>query len=203
MNLNKSIYTIAFLTLLAPNLHAFTPNSFSAGIGYYSENIPNKTAQREDGSTKYFGEVTYPLNVKYDYPITQSWLIAPQLSYVVIPRKSAGDTAKVTNTQFVLQVGQNWGATGFDWYFGPGIFKQEIKGNGGTVVMNNGTGTATFAVPGRKSTAQKIIFNIGTSFTYGSSRLGLDLFILNIASNSKRSQNFMVSYSYIFGGNTP
>lgn len=183
---------------------AFKNQAILFGAGYYSQNFLNKTSQKDDGSSGVLGEANYLLNLKYDYKITQDWYLAPQLNYSLMPRSTPGNTSKVTITHLVFQIGKNFegghlGST-WDWYVGPGYLQYDIKGAGGTTVMNNGTSTATFAIPGSSSSTKKISTNLGASYTLERSRFGFDLIIENLLSSTKRTQDFMFSYNYQFGG---
>ncbi|PIS10767.1 MAG: hypothetical protein COT73_07580 [Bdellovibrio sp. CG10_big_fil_rev_8_21_14_0_10_47_8] len=195
---------IIFLLILPSGAQAFKDGSFSAGMGYYSQNVMNKTSQAEDGSSKFLGEANYPLNLKYDFLISSNWFLAPQLSYTLFfQRKTPGDTAKVNLMHLAFLFGKNFGSDlvpSFDWYIGPGLIQYEIQGAGGTTVMNNGTSTSTFAVPGRKSTIKKITTVLGTSWSSQHVRVGLDLIFENAFSSTKRTQSLMLSCSYVFGG---
>lgn len=178
---------------------SFKPSSFGIGVGYFSQNILSKTAQNQTGATGVLGEANYPINLKYDFPLFSDWFWAPQLSYTISPRSTMGSSAKVTLTHLSFLFGKNFGSD-FDWYFGPGIFQQDIKGTGGTTVLNNGTGFATFAMPGSSSTSKKMTVNLGSSLMLGDSRLGLEFIIESAFSTSERTQSMMFSYSYLFGG---
>lgn len=193
----------SLVIMLASSSYAFKNKSISVGIGYLSENFMNKTATKSDGSAGFLGETNYNLNLKYDYSLSSDWFLAPQLSYTPMPRSSPGNTAKVSLLHLVFQIGQNYsssGSSGWDWYFGPGILQRQIKGTGGTVQMNNGTGTATFAIPGRSSTVQKVTSNFGSSYNFENSRIGIDLVFESFFSNTKRTQSLMLSYAYQFSG---
>jgi len=184
---------------------AFRDGSIALGLGLFSENVYNETAQKADGSSGFLGESSYPLLLKADWAFSSTWFISPQLTYNLVPRETAGKTADVTLLHLSLQFGQNFGSDAdstFDWHFGFGFLNREIDGKGGTKQLNNGTGTATFALPGRKSTIRTITTNLGTSFAWHQSRFGLDLIFESFLAkgSEQRTQNLMFSYAYQFGG---
>ncbi len=149
------------------------------------------------------GETFYPINFQYDYEFLNDWYLGPRLDYTLMPRKSAGDTAKVTFYHLVFPFGRNISGSSnqvWDWYAGPGLLQYSIQGSGGTTQMNNGTGTATFAVPGDTTTVRKVTMNLGTSLSMQKSRVGFDISFENFFSSSKRTQSLMLSYAYQFGG---
>lgn len=182
---------------------AFVEGTYGVGVGYYSQNIMNRVSKSETGATSFLGETLYPLNLKYDYGLGMSgWFLSPQLSYSLMSRSAPEDTAKISLMHLAFLFGKNIGdsGSGWDWYFGPGIIQYDIKGAGGIVNMNNGTGTANFARPGGSSSVRKLSTNLGTSWAYGRNRLGLDLVIENLMSTTgKRSQSLMIGYSYLLG----
>lgn len=205
--MSKKIVSLTYLfslgLLLPSPSYAFKHKTASLGFGYYSQNVLNKTAAKDDGSTGLLGEPSYPLNLKFDYSLTSDLFLAPVLSYTVMPRATPGDSAKVTIAHLVFQFGKNFGGGGsstFDWYVGPGLISYEIKGAGGTTVLSNGTTTATFAVPGKNISVRKVTANFGGSINFNQSRIGLDLIVENIMSSKKRTQSMMLSYAYQFGG---
>jgi hypothetical protein len=202
VNFSLRIIAAAVITFTALPVFSFSANTWSLGLGYYSQNFMNKLSKDKSGSTSFLGETNYMANVKYDWPMTMDWFLAPQLGFTPIARKTPGDTAEVTLINIAFLFGQNLSSMNmtWDWYFGPGILQQQIKGKGGTTELNNGDSTAIFAVPGRSVTTRKVTTNLGTSWQFGTSRIALDLVFENFLSNNKRTQSLMIGYSYLFGG---
>lgn len=196
--LKMSLLLVAISLSFSSFSQAFENNANYVGIGYYSQNSFNATSQKETGETGFLGEASYPVNFKKDFSMTGAWFVAPQFSYTLLPRSSAGNTAKVTIAHLEAQFGKNFDSN-FDWFVGPGLLYTSIKGAGGTKVMNNGTSTATFAVPGNDSTIQKITMNFGTSYTIQHNRIGFEIIVENLFSSKKRAENLMLSYAYLFG----
>lgn len=199
----KKTWALLVLSLASTSAWAFDSTGFYGGFGYFSQNAINATSQKEDGSSSLIGEPSYPILLKFDRGISSDWFISPQLIYSILPRKSAGDTAKVTTIHLAFPFGKNFASssgTRFDWFFGPGLLRYQIDGAGGTTVMSNGTGTATFAVPGRSSTVQKVTGIAGVSMSFDRSRLSAEIIFENLFSNKKRAEDLMVSYAYRFGG---
>lgn len=194
---------LLFLLARMPSADAFSHKAVSLGVGYHSQNVVNVVARNEKGESEFLGETYFPLLLKFDFNFAGKWFLAPQLSYTPLARTSAGDTAKTKITHLTFQLGRNviesknakW-----DLYLGPGLILYQIQGAGGTLVMNNGTSTSTFAIPGGDSSVTKLTTNVGTSLAYHGSRLGLDLIVENAFSSKKRTQSLMLSYAYQFGG---
>ena len=194
----KHFLALAITLFVCSQSNAYSSGSWWSGLGYYSENALNETASDATGKKGFLGTANYPLIVKYDYAMTSTWFVAPQLNYTLFPRKTKGDGATVTINHIVFNFGQN--ANGFDWSFGPGILRETIKGKGGTTVLNNGNSTSTFANPGRSVTTQNITLDFGAGIENGKFRYGLDLYFVAPFSSKERTQNLMFSVIYNFSG---
>lgn len=195
-----TIVTLLFVLFSAISAHAFSDKAFSVGIGYYSDNVLSKITQKETGAASLTGTPEYPLILKYDRSINQNYLMAAKLSWSLLGRKGVGDTVKSETLHLYFPIGKNISKTSWDWSIGPGILRQTLKGAGGITQMSNGTGTATFAVPGRSVTTQVITVNFGTSYTAGRSNFGIELVTEGSMSSTKRTFNLMLSYAYNFSG---
>ena len=59
-----------FSCLIMPGIAwSFQNEALSVGVGYYSQNVLNKTAVNAAGKTSFLGETSLPLNLKYDFSI--------------------------------------------------------------------------------------------------------------------------------------
>jgi hypothetical protein len=174
---------------------AFSQNSLHFGLAFFSENSIKKITQTKTGVGSTLGTTTYPVLLKYDFKLGNTFFFAPTLTYTPMQRSDAANSAKVTAWQLILPLGTNLASSKFDWYIGPGTLNRTIKGSGGTTVLNNGAGTATFSLPGRSVTSQVYTVNAGTSVSFGNSRLGLDAFVEG-AMSDKRTYDLMLSYAY-------
>lgn len=190
-----------FLFFLQPlYVFAFQSESWTLGLAYYSQNIFYKTSQSDTAKKGLLGESSIPLQIKYDQMLNKDWYLSPQLSYTILPRTTKDAAAEVTTLLLVLQVGQNWGSSAdWDWHVGPGYLSYRTKGKGGTVELNNGGGTSTFALPSGSSEVNKIIFSGGVSYNSGVHRFGADLLVESLFSSQKRTENILISYGYRFG----
>ena len=183
----------------SPKASAFDDGAIRFGLGFYSQNVAGKITNTADGAPASMGATTYPFFVKYDLAFTSEWFFSPSLSYTPLGRASAGDSAQTTMLQVLLPVGTDfmrgpdWS---WDWQSGVGIANYSTKGKGGTEVLSNGTGTATFARPGRSTTVQTVVFELGTALNYGWARYGVDLLFEGLLSSGKRSQSLMFSWSF-------
>jgi hypothetical protein len=182
---------------------AFKKDAVTLGLGYYSQNALGKTTSSTDSSPGILGAASFPLYLKYDWWVMTDWYVSPQFTYTPIARSSAGGSAKTTMMMLSLPVGANFGFTAdthWDWSVGPALVQYTVKGAGGTTVLDNGTTTATFAVPGETKTMRNITLNAGSSFNFlYAHRVAVDMILEGLFSN-KRSESIMISYGYQFGG---
>lgn len=178
---------------------AFNDHSFYLGIGYFLENNVGKITQNSSGKTGFLGTPSYPLLLKYDWKFWSDYFVSPSLHYTLLDRKSAGESAKVTNWHLMIPVGSQFSGTNWDWYLGLGILNRSIEGGGGQVELSNGSGVATFSMPGGKVSSKNYTVNFGSSYNLEHSRFAFDL-ITEGTFTKKRTYNFLISYSYRFSG---
>lgn len=199
--LMKFAVFLACLAVCAPAL-AFKNHAFYGGVGYFSQNSLNRVANKPTGDAGFLGTSSYALNLKYDWAMTSDWYLSGRFSYTLLPRESAGSSAKTTMMHLYFPIGLNFGGssdTHWEWAAGPGLIRYSMQGAGGTQTLSNGTGTATFGLPAKTKTFQNVTLNTGIAFNLGNSRYGLDA-IIEGALSSKRSINLMFCYDYRFGG---
>lgn len=195
----KQIFLLGSLFFSLSTASAFKDRGLYLGVGFYSQNAFNRTVNSATGSTGFFGTTSYPIYLKQDWSFASNWFFSPQLSYTIIPRDSTDGAAKNTLTHINVAFGQNF-SDDWEWSIAPGILRHDIKGNGGSKQLNNGNGYSTFALPGRSVAIHSITVTGGVGYELTKGRLGFDIIFENFLSSDKRSQNFFLSYAYLFGG---
>ncbi|MGZ3691821.1 MAG: hypothetical protein ACXVAX_09970 [Pseudobdellovibrio sp.] len=196
----KNFVILIFVFVASSECFAFTHEAYGIGLAGFSENVFGETTGSASGASQLLGEFDFPFVFSWDHSIGKDWYFSPQLGYGMISRETSGSSGKASISFITARFGKNMsGKKSFDsdWYFGIGILDHHFDGEGGTVVMNNGTGTATFAMPGASSDAKVWTTSLGTSYTFGTSRLGFDIVFENILKSDKRAQNLMLSYVYL------
>jgi hypothetical protein len=76
---------------------------------------------------------------------------------------------------------------GLDVHLGPGVQFYQINGNGGTVSLNNGSGSSTFAIPSGSSTSRILYLDTGLGVSFGQIRLDSLVLISNLFSSNRRA----------------
>lgn len=188
-----------YLVIYSSACFAFSDKAMYLGAGFFSESILGKQTTSVTGASTTSGTATYPLFFKYDMQVgSAGYFVAPTVYYTVFSRSDPANSAKVTIWHLLLPYGGNFYGN-WDWSAGLGILNRTIQGAGGIVQLNNGTGTSSFALPGGTVSSRVFTVNAGASYYFNASRFALDL-VAEGAASSKRTFDFMLSYSYAFRG---
>lgn len=85
-------------------------------------------------------------------------------------------------------------------HFGPGLFMTRISSDGGTVELDNGTGTDSFFLPEESSTSLNVIWSLGGRWEFRPDfSLGADLIVFNLTESISRTYSASLSVHYSFG----
>lgn len=193
--------------LYASRSIAASDGALYAGVGYFSENNFGKETTSSTAAKSTIGTGSLPFVFRYDWKGFYGYIVSPTFSYTLLTRSSAGSSAKVTTWHLSFPIGDNFKGTDWDWSVGPGVINRSIAGKGGTVVLSNGTGSSTFALPGRTVYSQDYTLTAEAGYNFSSMRLGFSLIAEGFYS-SKQDLNLMVSWIYNFsdsggGGSMP
>jgi hypothetical protein len=175
--------------------NAATPGwAFEGGL--FQHNMM-KLTDTPAGTEDKFGDAYYPLGVKYTIDMG-GYFFAPAFHFTNItslvkpnetPEEGAQKEIWLLHFPAVMNV-TAW----LDLKFGLGIFRYEIKGKGGTIELNNGTGTATAYKPDRTVTSNTMYLVLGSGFPMTGWDLNLDLIIPGAMDEDRRTYNL-----YLYG----
>ena len=200
------IVSATWAALLLLSFHASSARAmsrYSVGAGVYNQSSFGKTTNASDGSPGTLGAMSFPIGLMYSGMVSDTFGIAPSVWYTTLARSSGGGTAKTTmmHLSIPLTYALTSGSVGeFDVLFGPGLLMYSIQGAGGTKVLNNGTSTSTFGIPGNTASVRTLSADLGIDWLFGQCRLGLDFAIEGAASTDKRTINVALNFLYSFGG---
>ena len=181
------------LALLNPRLgHADTfsmTKSLYLHLGLLEDNF-NRVATSDNGTS---GLLSAPLPT-----LGVSLRIAgfmPGVVYTPLGRSGAGDTSKAK--LLVFELPYLWSLVdSLELKTGVALMYKTISGSGGTVDLNNGTGTATFAKPGRSATSSAGAIHLGLAYTLTEDgRVDLDAWISG-AFSSRRAVTLFLSAAW-------
>ncbi len=117
-----------------------------------------RTASVSTGDLGPVGATYFQLQVAYATP----WLgmtLVPSLSFTPIARSDTDQS--VSQRLYSLMVALEGRASFGDYRFGTGLRLFQQTGNGGSVVLNNGNSTSTFARPAFDSWARNVFLDLG------------------------------------------
>lgn len=141
-----------------------------------------------------------PLHMVGFLKIGERFALSPHALYTLIPSQIADGAGSTSVLYVAMPLAYQFGKT-WDVQLGVGYFSYRISGLGGTKNGNNGTGTSTFGLPGGAVTSKSYAVEIGIGQTFGLLNGQLDMIILDIGSNDKRSFTFLLSFNYaLLGG---
>ena len=182
------------LLILANSAHAFDVNRIGVGYGILNSNL-FELSQDATGKAGTFGEFSYNfLEVNSLWTIGLNQWVA-RVAYTVIPRETADEATDISHLLLSGQYGHRFYN---DWMFriGLGILQTTSRGNGGAIILNNGTGTSTFYRPSNTQTVNQL--NIETGISYDFTRnfaMNVD-FLINGIMREKRNFSLYINFTY-------
>ncbi len=204
----RAVFTLKSMRkILALIIAGFASHSvhaeFSSGLGIFALNL-NRTTTSNTAEKTLIGPMFYPVIVRYQTSAFWGDLRwAPYTSFthlttLAIKNETPDGTAKrnfaIVSSPLVYPMGPQWFLSA-----GPGLMYYELKGEGGTKVVNNGTGTTVFGVPSKTRSSKVFIFEIGSGWQINEYRIGVDLYFSGLSSD-RLSTSFQASLSRSFGG---
>lgn len=154
------------------------------GTGALFQNMISTTSAA-DASKSMTGTVYAPhLGLQGDFHGPSGFGLAPTVFYTPLTKTGANGVKK---SLLVAALPARWAFGGLAVLrAGPGLMIYSVSGDGGSVDLNNGTGTATFYLPATKSSAKVITVNLGVGIEFGRlARLDVDLIVPGILSSSR------------------
>jgi hypothetical protein len=179
---------------------AGAPTSGPDNVGYIGLGILNHDAgvaasDASSGQKPFFGEVYPELSFTGLFKVGDEWALSPVFHYGFIGKKSPDGHEKSSVSAFALRGCKNLFFNGFRVIAGPGLMLYQIKGSGGDVDLNNGSGTATFGTPSESHTSQLIYLELGAAYQISKYRLEMSLLTSNLFSSTKRAVSTVFSAS--------
>ncbi len=187
------------LALVSTRALAIENDKWYVGASYYSQNSLSKTTKSADGSKSFLGQTYYPIGVGYAVTTGAESAFVPTFEYTLLPRTSKDGGTKATLMMLTLPYTEKF-AESWDWSVGITTIYYNLKGKGGTKQLNNGTGTATFALPGRSVSTINFATHLAVGYNYEDFRFQFGTNILAILSKERRSFDLFLMLQYKLGG---
>lgn len=113
---------------------------------------------QQNTSTSIIGELSFPLQYKsYARLFDNEFLSSITLSGLLPSKKTTDGGSQIIDFIFAFPLVIP-SASELEYYVGPALHWQQIKGSGGTITVNNGAGYATADLPNSSSSSK--IFSI-------------------------------------------
>ena len=185
--------------LISSRAFAIENGKWYAGVSYYTQNSLSKTTKSADGSKSFLGQTYYPLGVSYAVAAGSDSAFVPTFEYTLLPRTSKDGGTKATLMMLTLPYTEKF-LESWDWSVGLTTIYYNLKGKGGTKQLNNGTGTATFALPGRSVSTINFATHLAVGYNYEDFRFQLGTNILALLSKERRAIDLFLTLQYKLGG---
>jgi len=180
-----------FILLLFSNI-----SLASYTLGGYSEFTFNTQGDTQGGRNiiSYVPQLGLSTIIPYDLPLFGQSFLFPEIGFIY----HTNTTSAYSKTQFylLLDFGQKLTETSV-WRLGFGTFLSQISGDGSTIVLNNGGGSASFYAPKETKTSINTTFDLGFEYSFDSKNaLKLMGYVFSPFSTLKRSFSYTLAWVY-------
>lgn len=156
--------------------------TFYFGVGAFSHYF-QKVAVNEDGSRGLLGDISPLVNANIEFGIWDAFRFRPGLAWTFIPKRP-DNSAK--SSHFIFSIPAIFEFSGLELKAGLGLLLNRISGEGGNVVLNNGSSMATFSRPSGSSTASNFFASLGVGVHLADSvRFDFDLILPGLLSTRR------------------
>lgn len=188
----KSIAIAILFFLLASECLSST---YRFGASAFLSQI-SQTTTESNGKTSFIGKGSYfPLFFETK-SVHESFTLVPRISYTLIPRNTGDGATKAYLFIASLPFENVWTET-LTYTYGLSYLSTEQVGNGGSVTLNNGTGTTVFYRPNKSSTSRNLALTFGLQKNFPSWRLDIDTLLVAPMSTAA-SFHFNIGLSYLW-----
>ena len=190
-----SLIAFAFLAALSSRAEAMFDGRWELVGGAMTVPL-NQLTTSPDASKTLFGEMYLPLGARYEIQTLDGWIMRPGLLTTLLPlfpRRSPDQALTKDYIIFDFPLYFERSPT-FAWKAGAGLYWYQMKGSGGKMTLDNGTGTAEFDLPSRTQTAKLFALDAGAAWTINENHLEIDLISFGFFSNQKRT--FLLSVTF-------
>ena len=187
---------LIFIFCLQTAAHAGV-NHLDVGASVLGHGL-NSVVNDPSGTTGTYGTLFYDFKAQAHFNFAPDWDFSPALLYMpdfLLPYNAPNDLSK--STYMILELPATWTPMpAFSLEGGLVLLRYQIEGAGGTVNLNNGNGTNSFAVPGTNSVATTFALMIGPSLIYDDFRFTLDLLAESPLGSTKRTLSLLFSINW-------
>ena len=151
------------------NPSSFSPatkrHAFYVGLNTYSKSIL-KTTSTSTATKDLLSPIQFPQLLGYTYAFNYRSRLVVFLDYTLLTKSGPDSNQKETNLLLRTAYSQVIQKSDWEWKAGLLIRQTKIIGEGGTLILNNGSSTATFYSPGNTSTSNIFASEIGINYFF-------------------------------------
>ena len=168
---------------------------FTFSVGNLCEYV-GKIQTDDSGSTNFCQFKPY-LAASYDYALTDSLLISPELA-TTLP--GHGRDENISKLSFYTLINTKYKLSVFHFIGGLGLYFTKISGNGGSETLNNGNSTVNFSIPEKTIFTRNFIMNLGAGWDFDPKwNTDLHLLVFNLTSSEDRAYTIALNLTYHYG----
>lgn len=166
------------------------------GLSAYSKSIMKSTST-SSASKDLLSPIQFPFLVGYTYAFNFNERLAVFLDYTLLTKSGPDSNQKENNLLLRSAYSRLFGKSDFEWKAGL-LFKQtQIVGEGGTLILNNGSSTATFYSPGQMTTSKIFATELGINYFF-KEKLSWQSSILIEAPLNTKKRNFSLLTGLVY-----
>jgi hypothetical protein len=164
------------------------------GVGPLSESFGRYANDTTASTTSLTNAVYANVQIQARFPVLDSWIFNPEVSYTPLGVKSPDGGEKFR----ILTIGTRaaYGLGLLDVHSGPELLIRMVSASGGTIKLNNGTGTSTFALPPKSDSQDLLAWNFGLGARFKQIRIDFDFLVTDFSSSARRALDGLVVMSY-------
>ena len=140
-------------------------HAFYVGLDAYSKSIL-KTTSTSSAKKDLLSPIQFPLVLGYTYAFNTNTRLAVFLDYTFNTKSGPDSNQKETNLLLRTAYSRLFGKSDLEWKAGLLLKQTKIIGEGGTVILNNGSGTATFYSPGDTVNSNVFATELGINYFF-------------------------------------
>ena len=174
-------------------------NSFGYDVTFSLGNLceyVGKIQTDDSGSTNVCQFKPY-LAASYDYSLSDSWLISPELG-TTFP--GHGRDEKISKLSFYTMLNSKYKFSQFHLVGGLGLFFTKISADGGTETLNNGSSTVEFSLPEKTIYTRNFVMNLGAGWDINPKwNTDVHILIFNLMTSEDRAYTIALNLTYHYG----
>ncbi len=181
------------------------PSSFSAmakrhafyfGLDVYSKSVLKSTST-SSAKKDLLSPIQFPLLIGYTYAYNYDIRLAVFLDYTLIAKSGPDSNQKETNLLFRSAYTRLIAKSDLEWKLGLLLKQTKVIGEGGTLILNNGSSTSTFYSPGETITSNIFATELGINYFFKEKLSWQSSILIEAPLNSKK-RNFSLLTGLVY-----